>query len=591
MVDDVAAVFAGAGADVEEVVGGSHDGFFVFDDEEGVSAVAEAVHDADEGVDVAGVKADGGFVEDEEGVGEGGAETGGEIDALHFAAGEGAGGAVEGEVAEADLLEVVESGGDFGEDESGGFVEVIVGGLEFVEPLGEVDDGELPEGGEGVAVDLEDEGGWLEPGATAFRALRVGAVAAEEDADVHLVGLAFHPVEEALYTIPLVVAPGVFGVVAFAVEDPFLVGFGQFVERDVAVEAAVAGLAEEIALAFLAAFALEGFHAAVGEGEGAVGDGFGEIDADDAAEPSAGGAGAEGVVEGEEGGGGWAAGKSGFGVAPGGGEGFQFVSFQLGALGTDGDVAFAEFEGTFEGFEEAGSRVGSEADAILDDVDLGGEEENVVGGIRIVGADDVSVEVESEVALLLEEGEEVGEVDFFGDRDGEEDEDLFPGKVGEAPIGDGVGRVGTDAFAAVWVDGVGVTGVEEFEVVVDLGDRADGRASGADVIFLLDGDGGRDAIDAVDRGFVHAVEELPDVGGECFDVASLSLGVESLEGEGGFAGAGGAGDDGEFPEGDVQRDVLEVVLSGADDADDLGVGGGLLLGRHAGELTREGAQV
>jgi hypothetical protein len=59
------------------VVGGEHDGLLVLDDDKGVALVAEAVHDADEAVDVARVEADGGLVEDEEGAGEGSAEAGG----------------------------------------------------------------------------------------------------------------------------------------------------------------------------------------------------------------------------------------------------------------------------------------------------------------------------------------------------------------------------------------------------------------------------------------------------------------------------------------------------------------------------------
>ena len=122
MIDEGAAGGAGAGADIDEVVGGEHDGLLVLDDDEGVSLIAEAVHDADKAVDVAGVEADGGLVEDEKGAGEGGSEAGGEIDALDLAAGEGAGGAVEGEVAEADLVEVAEAGGNFREDELEGGV-------------------------------------------------------------------------------------------------------------------------------------------------------------------------------------------------------------------------------------------------------------------------------------------------------------------------------------------------------------------------------------------------------------------------------------------------------------------------------------
>jgi hypothetical protein len=52
---------------VDEVVGGAHDGVFVFDDNEGVALVTQRVHDGGEAVDVAGVEANGGFVEDEEG--------------------------------------------------------------------------------------------------------------------------------------------------------------------------------------------------------------------------------------------------------------------------------------------------------------------------------------------------------------------------------------------------------------------------------------------------------------------------------------------------------------------------------------------
>ena len=66
MVDDVAAVASGTGAEVDEVVGSLHHGLFVLDDDKGVSLVAEAVHDADEALDVAGVEADGGLVENEQ---------------------------------------------------------------------------------------------------------------------------------------------------------------------------------------------------------------------------------------------------------------------------------------------------------------------------------------------------------------------------------------------------------------------------------------------------------------------------------------------------------------------------------------------
>ena len=73
----MAAEFAGAGAEVEEVVGGADDVGVVLDDEDGVAEVAEVLHDADELGGVAGVEADAGLVEDVEGADEARAERGG----------------------------------------------------------------------------------------------------------------------------------------------------------------------------------------------------------------------------------------------------------------------------------------------------------------------------------------------------------------------------------------------------------------------------------------------------------------------------------------------------------------------------------
>ena len=105
--EELAAELAGAGAEVEQVVGGADDVGVVLDDEDGVAEVAEVFHDADELGGIAGVEADGGLVEDVERADEAGAEGCGELDALRFAAGEGGGEAVEGEVVEADLVEEV----------------------------------------------------------------------------------------------------------------------------------------------------------------------------------------------------------------------------------------------------------------------------------------------------------------------------------------------------------------------------------------------------------------------------------------------------------------------------------------------------
>jgi hypothetical protein len=95
------------------------------------------------------------------------------------------------------------------------------------------------------------------------------------------------------------------------------------------------------------------------------------------------------------------------------------------------------------------------------------------------------------------------------------------------------------------------------------------------VVFLLDGDGGRDPLDVVDGGLVHAVEELPDVGRKRLDVAALAFCVECVEGERGFSGTGWAGDDGEFSERDPEVESLQVMLA-ATAENDGGLGGGAI---------------
>ena len=108
-----AACFAAAGADVEEIVGRADDRFLVLDHEQRVALVAQVVHHADEPADIARMQADARLVQDEERVHERSAEAGGEVHALHFAAAERAGGAIEREITEPDFAEITQPGDDF----------------------------------------------------------------------------------------------------------------------------------------------------------------------------------------------------------------------------------------------------------------------------------------------------------------------------------------------------------------------------------------------------------------------------------------------------------------------------------------------
>ena len=111
--------------------------------------------------------------------------------------------------------------------------------------------------------------------------------------------------------------------------------------------------------------------------------------------------------------------------------------------------------------------------------------------------------------------------------------------------------------------------VQEAQVVVDLGDGPDRRARVARRRLLVDRDGGRESIDAIDIGLLHLPEELSGVRTERFDVAPLSLCVERVEGETGLARPGKARDADELIARQLNGDVLEVVLAGTPNRDRL----------------------
>ena len=74
-------------------------------------------------------------------------------------------------------------------------------------------------------------------------------------------------------------------------------------------------------------------------------------------------------------------------------------------------------------------------------------------------------------------------------------------------------------------------------------------------------------MDGLNFGPVHLFQELPCIGGERLDVASLALSEEGIEGQGRFAGSGDTRDDRHFSSRDAAGDVFEVMRPGVDDFD------------------------
>ena len=112
-VDDFAAAFAGAGADVDHPVGAAYRVLVVFDDDQRVAEIAQVVQGFDEAFVVTLVQADGRLVEHEHGIGLGPADLAGQLQTLGFAAGQGRNRLAELEIIQADFNERLKITHDF----------------------------------------------------------------------------------------------------------------------------------------------------------------------------------------------------------------------------------------------------------------------------------------------------------------------------------------------------------------------------------------------------------------------------------------------------------------------------------------------
>src|SRR5205823_7611439 len=97
--------------------------------------------------------------------------------------------------------------------------------------------------------------------------------------------------------------------------------------------------------------------------------------------------------------------------------------------------------------------------------------------------------------------------------------------------------------SALWAVSLADTGVEDTQIVVDLGDGADGRARIAAGCLLLDADRGRQTGQVIDVRLLHLAHELPRVRRQRLDVAALPLRIERVEGQRRSARAADAGED------------------------------------------------
>jgi hypothetical protein len=100
---------------------------------------------------------------------------------------------------------------------------------------------------------------------------------------------------------------------------------------------------------------------------------------------------------------------------------------------------------------------------------------------------------------------------------------------------------------------------QEAEVVVYLGGSSDGGTRTPGWGFLLNGYRRRDSFNAVEVGPVYSLEDLARIGRKRFDIASLALGIYSIERKAGLARTAHPADYGKPVVSYVEIDILQVM--------------------------------
>ena len=103
---------------------------------------------------------------------------------------------------------------------------------------------------------------------------------------------------------------------------------------------------------------------------------------------------------------------------------------------------------------------------------------------------------------------------------------------------------------------------QKAQIVLNLGDGADGRSRVVTCRFLIDRNSGRQTLDGIDIGLVHLTKKLPGVSGKTLDVAALTLRKDRVERQGALAAATDTGEHHQLVARDRDVDVFEIVLSG-----------------------------
>ena len=545
LVEHAPAPLASARSELEDPVGGLDHVRVVLDDEERVLPCLQAAQHPDEPLRVARVETHGRLVQDVKRVAQASPERVRQLDPLRLAAGERLGGAVEREVIEPGLAQILEAPLELGQDGRGDRLAHRVEG-ERGDEVAQVPHRHREELGDVPALHEDLQGLGLEPVPAAPLADHGLLVMLHEEAGAGLVGLLAEPLEEGK-------DPAESG---RSLEKDLLVRFGERSERSIEGNPVTLRQGLELGHEVRAPGVGPGVQRPLQKRLPGIGDDAPQREGQDVAEAVTFGAGAVGAIEGEELGQGLrelaAASLAGPPVVVA-----ERLTLRL--LHEDASVPFAPRD--LEALAQPHPVLGGGRDPVHVDLDLRPRSPRhrlVQTGPGGVGP---GLGTRPHEPARERAGPQVLGLFARIDRQREPDGHLARA-AREDCLEDRVHAVPRDLGSALAADRLPHAGEQEPQMVGDLGDGADGGAPCLRGGTLPDGERGGEAFDRVVIGTRQPFQELLGVGGDALDVATLSFGVDGVEGEGGFPRAADARDHGQGRAGEFHVDVLEVVLAG-----------------------------
>ena len=565
---DLAPVDARSGADVHNIVRRAHGVLVVLHHQQGVAQVPQVLHGLQQHVVVPLVKADGGLVQDIEHSHEGGADLSGQTDTLALAAGQGPRLPAEGQVLKAHGAQEAQAVFDLLQNPLGNHG---LGGIElqlvnkrqcFVHTLAAVGVDVQPAHGDGQGLLLQALALTGGTGALGHALLQLplhGVGLGLPVAPLQIVDNALKGLVQGTLAPGLVVVEGELLPIG-AVQNDVQHLFGQILDGGVQLEFILFGQGvkvhpgDAIGLDVVPARGSDG---PLHNGQILVGDNHVRVNLHLGAQTHTGGAGAEGVIEGEHPGrqllNGHAAVLTGVVL---GEEDVPVLPHDV-----DDHQAAGQVGGHLHTVGEAAVDVLPDDQAVHHDLDIVFFVLLQLDLLAEIIGD--AVHPAADIARLPGILKDLGVLALLPPD--HRSHHLDAGSLGQGQdlVDNLVDGLLLDLLAADGTVGRAHPGPQQTEIVVNLRHGAHGGTGVFAGGLLVDGDGGRKAVNIIHIGLLHLAQEHPGIGGERLHIPPLALGIDGIEGQGGLARSGQAGEHHQFIPGNGHINIFQVVHPGA----------------------------